>query len=353
MQEQSNIEKIRHTLAHILAAAVLEIDPVAKLGIGPTIENGFYYDFQLTNTLSEVALKDIKKHMYHLVNQNLVMTHEVKTISEALVYYENKDQPFKVELILDLQKEGNESVTFYTIGNFTDLCRGGHIDSTSQIKPESFDLDRLAGAYWRGSEKNPMLTRIYGLAFETKQELADYKVMLEEAKKRDHKKLGPLLELFMFHETAPGMPYWLPKGLLVLQTLVDYWRLEHSQRNYQEVRTPLINKKELYVISGHWEHYKDDMFISETTEKETYALKPMNCPNAMVIFGMRPRSYRELPLRLSDTDVLHRNELSGTLNGLLRAREFSQDDAHIFVTEEQIEAEYRDLFAIGAILFII
>ncbi|MBI4034886.1 MAG: threonine--tRNA ligase, partial [Candidatus Chisholmbacteria bacterium] len=254
------------------------------------------------------------------------------------------DNPYKLELIAEFIGQGS-SLSVYQSGDYVDLCRGGHVDHPDQ-QLKHFKLLSIAGAYWRGDEKNPMLTRIYGTAWPTKKELDHYLWQLQEAKKRDHKKIGPQLELFMFHETAPGMPYWLPKGLIVLNELINFWRIEHSKRNYHEIKSPLINKKELYVTSGHWDHYRENMFLSETEEAETYALKPMNCPNAMIVFASQTRSYKDLPLRLSDTDTLHRFERSGVLNGLLRVREFSQDDAHIFVSEDQIKDEYKRLFEI-------
>jgi len=236
-------------------------------------------------------------------------------------------------------------VSFYRNGDFTDLCRGPHVEATNKVG--AFKLMRVAGAYWRGKEGNPQMQRVYGVAFATPKELRQYLDMLEEAKKRDHRKLGKELELFMFHETAPGMPYWLPNGVVIYNELINFWREEHAHRDYHEIVSPLMNKQELYKTSGHFDHYWDDMFTTEPTpEGEVYAMKAMNCPNAMIVFGSKQRSYRELPLRLSDTDTLHRYELSGTLNGLLRVREFRQDDAHIFVTEDQIREEYERIFEI-------
>ncbi|MCX6737452.1 MAG: threonine--tRNA ligase, partial [Candidatus Parcubacteria bacterium] len=287
------------------------------------------------------------------------------SLIEAVKLFKKLEQPFKLDLLADLKKYGTTNseeilaikqktkkalkapttVSLYELRTFTDLCRGPHLKSTG-VASLPFKLLKVSGAYWRGEEKEAMLTRIYGVAFKTKKELDDYLNLLAEAEKRDHRKLGRELELFVFDETAPGMPYWLPKGLIIYNTLLDFWRKEHGKRGYQEIKSPLINKKSLYETSGHWDHYRENMFISETEEGETYCLKPMNCPNAMVVFKMHPRSYKELPLRLSDSDTLHRFEKSGTLNGLLRAREFSQDDAHIFVTEDQIESEYKNLFEI-------
>lgn len=343
--KEAQIEVIRHSLSHVLAMAVCKEFPEAKLGIGPSIENGFYYDFELPRTLGIEDLPKIEKQMRRILTQPLEFQKSQKTVKEALEWAKKSDQPYKKELIDDLAK-GEKEVSFYGLGEFVDLCAGPHVKGTAELRSVGFKLERVSGAYWKGSEKNKMLQRIYGVAFNNQEELDAYFTMIEEARKRDHRKLGPELGLFMFHETAPGMPYWLPNGLTVLNELTNFWRLEHKRRGYVEVKTPLINKKELYEISGHWDHYKEEMFIAETDENETYALKPMNCPNAMIIYGSKKRSYRELPLRLGDTDTLHRNERSGTLNGLLRARSFSQDDAHIFIAEDQIETEVRNIFEI-------
>ncbi len=340
----TSLDEIRHSLAHLLAAAVLKKFPKAKLAIGPVIENGFYYDFLLPRAVGPEDLKEFEKEMRNIARANLPFSG--KKITPAAARKMFKGQPFKLELIKEFSK-GGKQLTIYSTGDiFTDLCRGGHVKNTKEINPDAFALDKVAGAYWRGDEKNPMLTRIYGLAFATKQELEAYRKMREEAEKRDHKKLGPELELFMFHETSPGMPYWLPKGVILYNELVSFWREEHRARGYQEIVSPLLNKKELYITSGHFEHYWPDMFKIKTEEGQEYGVKAMNCPNAMVVFGSKMRSYRDLPLRLSDTDTLHRDERSGTLNGLLRVREFRQDDAHIFVREEDIGAEYVRVFEI-------
>ncbi len=338
----SSLEDIRHTLAHLLATAVLEIRPKAKLGIGPTIENGFYYDFDLGDSLSPEDLPKLEKRMRELIKSDLKITGSKTTPATAKKAF--KEQPYKLELIKDFSKE-KKQLTIYKLGDvFADLCKGGHVKSTKEINSDAFKLTHLAGAYWKGDEKNPQLQRVYGVAFSSKKELSEYLKQLEEAKKRDHKVLGPQLDLFMFHETAPGSPYWLPKGLAVLNELIAYWRTEHAKKGYQEISSPLVNKKELWVTSGHWKHYQDDMFIADMGENEVYGIKPMNCPNAMLVFGHRSRSYKDLPLRLSDVDTLHRYERSGTLNGLLRVRSFRQDDAHNFITEDQIESEYQAIF---------
>jgi len=338
--KENKLEEMRHSCAHLMAAAILKLFPSAKPTIGPTIENGFYYDFD-NLSISDSDFPKIEKEMQSLVKSWSSFEKIEVTYEEAKKTF--KDNPYKLELIEELQKKG-EKITLYESGKFLDLCRGGHTQNTKEIK--FFKLLSVAGAYWKGSEKNKMLTRVYGTAFPTQKELDNYINLQEETKKRDHKKLGPLLELFLFHETAPGMPYWLPKGLILLNELINFWRDEHLKRDYKEIKSPLINKKSLYETSGHWDHYKENMFISETEEKETYCLKPMNCPNAMIVFDSKTRSYKDLPLRLSDTDTLHRYEKSGTLNGLLRVREFSQDDAHIFIEEGQIKDEYEKLFEI-------
>jgi threonyl-tRNA synthetase len=354
----SRNDAIRHSLAHLLAMAVLKKFPKAKLGIGPVIENGFYYDFKLPRPLTPEDLKDLKRSIREYTKMNLPISGRKITGANAKKMF--KDQPFKLELIKDFTKE-KKPLSIYTTGTpprssspyllftnqyFVDLCKGGHVKNTKEINPEAFVLEKTAGAYWKGDEKNPQLTRIYGIAFGTKKELDEYLTLLEEARKRDHKKLGSELDLFMFHPTAPGMPYWLPKGVVIYNELINFWRKEHTKRNYQEIVSPILNKKELYITSGHYEHYWQDMFVAKTDEAEEYGIKAMNCPNAMIVFGSKLRSYKDLPLRFSDTDSLHRNELSGTLNGLLRVREFRQDDAHIFVPEEEIGAEYKRIFEI-------
>ncbi len=339
----SPIEHIRHSLAHLLGAAVLDLYPGSKLAIGPAIDDGFYYDIDIPEKVSDTDLPKIEDKMREILKT--WQGFEGREVSADEAKQQFASNPYKEELIDELVKKG-ETITLYTSGNFTDLCRGGHVENIKDLNPKAFKLSRLAGAYWRGDEKNPQLTRIYGLAFATKDELQKHLILLEEARKRDHKKLGPQLGLFMFHETSPGMPYWLPKGLIIYNELVNYWRVEHSALGYQEIASPLVNKAELWKISGHWEHYKDDMFIADMGENEIYGIKPMNCPNAMVVFKSMQVSYKDLPIRLSDTDRLHRYERSGTLNGLLRVRSFQQDDSHNFISEEMIGDEYEHIFEI-------
>jgi len=336
-----HLDNLRHSCAHLLAAAVMELYPKAKRTIGPSIENGFYYDFDDLK-IAETDLSKIEEKMREIVKS--WKGFEGREVSTEEAKREFSDNPYKIELIKEFSGEG-QKLTFYKSGDYEDLCRGGHCPHPNNDL-KHFKLLKLAGAYWRGSEKNKMLTRIYGTCWPTAKELADYLFQLEEAEKRDHKKVGRELELFMFHETAPGMPYWLPKGVILYNQLVQFWREEHRKRGYQEIVSPILNKKELYVTSGHYDHYWQDMFVAKTEDEGEYGVKAMNCPNAHVVFGFKSRSYKDLPLRLSDTDTLHRYELSGTLNGLLRVREFRQDDAHIYVTEDQIESEYTEVFAI-------
>jgi len=346
MEKADRLSNMRHTLAHLLAASVGEIykfDKI-KLTLGPAIENGFYYDIDFgAEKITDADLKKIEDRMRKILPKWKEWEHKEISKDEALKFFKNE---YKTELINEIADRG-EKITTYTCGGFTDLCRGGHLENPSkEITPDSFKLDRLAGAYWRGDEKNKMLTRIYGLAFHTKKELDEYLLQRQEAEKRDHKKIGKDLGLLMFHETAPGMPYWLPKGLILYKELENYWRKRHAELGYLEIASPLVNKAELWKISGHWDHYKDDMFIADMGENEVYGIKPMNCPNAMIVFKAMQVSYKDLPLRLSDTDRLHRYERSGTLNGLLRCRSFQQDDSHNYITEDMIEEEYVNIMEI-------
>ncbi|OGI61085.1 threonine--tRNA ligase [Candidatus Nomurabacteria bacterium RIFCSPHIGHO2_01_FULL_38_19] len=344
MEKIDKLSNLRHSLAHLLAAAVMELYPDTKRTIGPAIDNGFYYDFDFSSPISDKDLPKIEKQMKGILKT--WQSFEKEVVNEDIAKSTFLDNEFKNELITEIVNKGEE-ITFYTSGKFTDLCRGGHINNPAkEIKPDCFKLDRVAGAYWRGDEKNKMLTRIYGLAFENKKELDAYIKQRKEAEKRDHKKLGRELGLLMFHETAPGMPYWLPKGLILYKELENYWRKTHADLGYLEIASPLVNKSDLWKISGHWDHYKDDMFIADMGENEVYGIKPMNCPNAMIVFKSMQVSYKDLPLRLSDTDRLHRYERSGVLNGLFRCRSFQQDDSHNYVTEEMIGEEYRKIMEI-------
>ncbi len=329
------IQRMRHSAAHVMAEAVQEMFPGAKFAIGPAIEDGFYYDFELPRPLTPEDLPEIERRMAHIVAGKYPFIRERWPREKALEYFRNKGQVYKVELIENLP---DEEVGIYRQHNFLDLCRGPHVEHTGQIGP--FKLMKIAGAYWRGDEHRPMLQRLYGTAWFTREELDAYLWRLEEAQKRDHRKLGKELELFHFDPSAPGMPYWLPKGFKMLLELINFWRSEHEKRGYQEISAPLINDRKIWEISGHWEHYREEMFLIPVDENVTYGVKPMNCPNAMIVYNLKTRSYRDLPLRLSDCDTLHRHERAGTLHGLLRAQKFQQDDAHIFVMEEQIEEEY-------------
>lgn len=338
MENKENLEYKRHTLAHLLASSVLELYPDTKNTIGPAIENGFYYDFEFTNPLSENDLVKIEKKMKESLKNWDLFTHQEKTKEEALEYF--KDNTYKLELINEIVEKG-EKITFYTCGNFTDLCRGGHSENPNkEINIDSFKLDRVAGAYWRGDEKNKMLTRIYGLAFDTKEELENYINMREEARSRDHKKIGRELGLFTFSElVGPGLPLWTPKGTILRELLNDFvWELR-KEKGYEKVFIPHITKKELYETSGHWAKYADDLFKIETREKHLYAMKPMNCPHHTQIFASEPRSYRDLPQRYAETTVVYRDEQSGELSGLSRVLSITQDDAHVFCRENQIETE--------------
>ena len=328
--------RIRHSSSHILAQAVVEVFPDAKLAIGPPIAHGFYYDFDLPRSLTDDDLADLEERMARIVKANVPFTTWNKPIDEAIDYFKKLDQPYKVELIEDLAAKGETEVSFYQQDTFVDLCAGPHVPRTGNCK--AFKLEKVAGAYWRGDSDRPMLQRIYGTAWKNKTELTNYLTMLEEAKKRDHRKLGKELDLFSFHRESPGAIFWHPKGWTVFQEMRKLWRELHEAAGYQEICNPIVYHKSLYETSGHWEHYNEHMYKLES-EGETFCLKPMNCPDTMLFYKTRKHSYRELPLRISEGQILHRNELSGTLNGAFRVRQFCQDDAHIFATEEQIESE--------------
>lgn len=340
-----NLEMLRHSLSHVMAAAIKELYPQALFAIGPSIENGFYYDVDFGEVkISEEELVLIEKKMAYLIKQNLKFERSELAIEEALKAAKSEGQIYKEELIRDLKAAGETAVSFYALGAFTDLCRGPHVDNTNKIKTGSYKLTKVAGAYWRGSEKNKMLTRIYGVAFETKVELDEYLKQLEEAMKRDHRKLGKELDLFMMHELAPGMPFFLPNGMVIMNELAKFVRELSWGDGYREVRTPQILNSELWKISGHWGHYKDDMFCMHHAEDNIdLGVKPMNCPAHMLIFERDVHSYKELPLRIAEITTLYRNEKSGTLQGLTRVRSLSQDDTHIFAREEQIFSEILTL----------
>lgn len=336
-----------HTTSHIMAQAVKKLFPNAKLAIGPAIDNGFYYDYDVEKPFSQEDLENIEKEMANIVKENLAIERFTLSRDEALKLMKEKDEPYKVELIEDLPDDAE--ISFYRQGDYVDLCAGPHIMSTGSVK--AFKLLSSSGAYWRGNENNKMLQRIYGISYPKKSELDNYLNMIEEAKKRDHRKLGKELELFFFDETAPGMAYWLPKGFTMMNVLIDFWRKEHKKRGYQEFSGPQLNSSVLWKTSGHWDHYKEDMFVLTDADGNEQALKPMNCPNSIKVYQTKMRSYKDLPLRFNDVDVIHRNEKSGQLNGLFRVRMFRQDDSHNYVTEKQIGTEIKNILELTKELY--
>jgi threonyl-tRNA synthetase len=333
-KDADGLEIIRHSTAHLLAYAVKELFPDAQVTIGPVIENGFYYDFSYHRPFTPEDLAAIEKRMTELAKQDIPVTRKVLPRDEAVSYFKNINEHYKAEIIASIP--ANEDVSLYTEGNFTDLCRGPHVPSTGKLK--AFKLMKLAGAYWRGDSKNEMLQRIYGTAWAKKEELDAYLHQIEEAEKRDHRKLGKQLELFHMQDSSPGMVFWHPKGWTLWQEVEQYMRRKFREHDYQEVRTPTIMDRTLWEKSGHWENYHDNMFTT-ASESRDYAVKPMNCPGHVQIFNHGLHSYRDLPLRLAEFGSCHRNETSGSLHGLMRVRGFTQDDAHIFCTEDQIQPE--------------
>lgn len=325
-----------HTASHIMAQAVKRLYPDTKLAIGPSIANGFYYDLDRETPFVAEDLEKIEAEMKKIVKEGLALERSTKSREDAIAYFKEKDEPYKVELVEDLPE--GEEISFYSQGEFTDLCAGPHLMSTKAVK--AFKLTSLAGAYWRGDEKNKMLTRIYGVAYPKKAQLEEYLHMMEEAKKRDHRKLGKELGLFMMAEEGPGFPFFLPKGMVLKNTLLDYWRELHKKNGYVEISTPIILSRHLWENSGHWDHYKDNMYAT-VIDGEDYAVKPMNCPGGMLVYKAEPHSYKDLPLRAAEIGLVHRHEKSGQLHGLMRVRCFNQDDAHIFMTPEQIRDEIK------------
>ncbi|KEI77103.1 threonyl-tRNA synthetase [Clostridium botulinum A2 117] len=325
---------LRHTGAHILAQAVKRLYPEVKLAIGPAIDTGFYYDFEADFTFTPEMLEKIETEIKKIIKENHKLERFELPREEAINLMKEKNEDYKVELIEDLPE--GEVISFYKQGDFTDLCAGPHVPSTGKVK--SVKLLSLAGAYWRGNENNKMLQRIYGTAFTKKSELDEYLNMLEEAKKRDHRKLGKELDLFSIHEEGPGFPFFHPKGMIIRNILENFWREEHTKAGYQEIRTPLILNEELWHQSGHWDHYKENMYFTNIDDSD-YAIKPMNCPGGILVYKNSMHSYRDLPLRLSELGIVHRHELSGALHGLMRVRCFTQDDAHLYMTKEQIKEE--------------
>ncbi|HLU68797.1 MAG TPA: threonine--tRNA ligase [Kofleriaceae bacterium] len=357
--------RMRHSAAHVMAQAVRErfgTEGAVHFAGGPPIEHGFYYDFALPRTVEPEDLAWIEARMKEIIASDHPF--EVAEVSADEARRIFADQPFKIELIEGLasghlDEDGNPRegaagparITTYQHDSFRDLCQGPHVERTGQLNPEALKLLSSAGAYWRGDERRPMLQRIYGTIWRTKEELDKYLWAREEAERRDHRRLGKELELIHFEPSAPGMPYWLPKGTRLFNTLLEFSRREHAARGYQEMMAPLLNEKTLWETSGHWEHYQENMFVVPVDEHRTFGLKPMNCPNAMVVFRLKKRSYRDLPYRLSHMDVLHRNERSGTMHGLLRVQKFQQDDSHIFVTEEQIPDEFGRVFELANLIY--
>lgn len=335
--EMTDLERLRHSAAHVLAQAVKELFPDTKLGIGPVIEDGFYYDFGRKDPFTEEDLKKLEEKMKEISKRNLKI--EKVELSDKEITSLKKSEPFKKELIDELSKK-NIKPTFYRQGTFTDLCRGPHVNYTAKVK--AFKLLKVSGAYWKGDQSNEQMQRIYGTCWQTKEELDNYLKRLEEAEKRDHRKLGKELELFTFLEESPGAAFFLPKGTIVYNELLRFIREEYVKRGYQEVITPLLYDKSLWETSGHWEHYREDLFLLKVDNRD-FSLKPMNCPSHLLLYKLKLHSYKDLPLRIADFASLHRNEVKGSLGGLTRLRKFSQDDAHIFLAEEQIQDEISNL----------
>ena len=358
MPKNEKLDTKRHSLAHVMAASIQELFPEARFGVGPVIEDGFYYDVYVNRPLTPDDLQAIEKRMREKVKQNLGFERSEMPIDAATDMFGKMSQDFKVELLRDLKTRGTTAVadlddanliggnvnevSVYKTGTFTDLCRGPHVNSTKEIDPESFRLTRVSGAFWRGNQAREQMQRVYGVAFDTKKELEEYFVRLEEARKRDHRKLGRELGLFTFHQWAPGAAFWLGKGTTLYNTLANYMREILFPAGYVEVKTPLIYNKALWERSGHWKHYRKNMFLIES-EGETMSMKPMNCPGHFLAYASDVRSYRDLPIRFHEQTPLHRNEASGVLSGLTRVRQFSQDDAHCFLMQEQIGEEIERL----------
>ncbi len=329
-----------HTCSHIMAQAVKRLWPEVQLAIGPAIDEGWYYDFDAPFTFTPEHLAKIEAEMKKVCKERLPIVRSEKPRAEAIAYMQEKNEPYKVELINDLPEDA--VISFYTQGDFTDLCAGPHLDHTGRVKHNGFKLLNSCGAYWRGDSNRKMLQSIYGIAFQSKEELETYLQRIEEAKKRDHRRLGKELGLFMLTDYGPGFPFFLPKGMVLRNTLIDYWREVHKRYGYVEVSTPMILNRQLWEQSGHWDHYKNNMYTT-VIDGEDYAIKPMNCPGGMLVYASEPHSYRDLPLRVGELGLVHRHELSGALHGLFRVRCFTQDDAHIFMTREQMESEIQNV----------
>ena len=340
--KQQELEKARHSLAHILAKAIMSLYPKTKLTIGPAIDDGFYYDIDLDENLTPDHFPAIEKKMKEIINKGEPFVRKVVSKEEALKLF--KDNEYKTEIINELP-EGEEVSIYYTGDDFFDLCRGPHVESSKNLQNYAYKIHAVNGAYWRGNEKNKMLQRVYAYAYPDKKQLNEHIQMIEEAKKRDHRKLGRELKLFMISPEGPGFPFYLPKGMILRNVLTDYWRQVHTEAGYKEIMTPIMLNRHLWETSGHWDHYKQNMFTS-TIDDETYAVKPMNCPGGVLVYKSEPHSYRDLPLRLGELGLVHRYEKSGELGGLLRVRSFTQDDAHIFMTPSQIKDEIKNVVAL-------
>ena len=338
-KDPEGLAALRHTASHVMAQAIKRIWPETKLAIGPSIADGFYYDIDRDEPVTSDDLAKIEAEMKKIIKEALPLERFELPRAEAIALMKEKNEPYKVELIEDLPEDS--IISFYNQGEFTDLCAGPHLMNTKEVG-KAFKLMNIAGAYWRGSEKNKMLTRIYATAFAKKEDLDAYVTMMEEAKKRDHRKLGKELGLFMMSDAGPGFPFFLPKGMILKNTLLDYWREIHKKAGYVEISTPIILNRSLWETSGHWDHYKNNMYTT-VIDGEDYAIKPMNCPGGVLVYASEPRSYRDLPLRMGELGIVHRHEKSGQLHGLMRVRCFTQDDAHIFMTPEQIRDEIKNV----------
>ena len=341
-KDEKGLSALRHTASHVMAQAVKRLYPGVKLAIGPSIADGFYYDMEFESPLTSDEFEKIEGEMKKIIKEDLEITRFTLPRDEAIAYMKERQEPYKVELIEDLPE--GEEISFYKQGEFVDLCAGPHLRSTRDVG-KAFKLMSLAGAYWRGDEHNKMLTRLYATAFAKKDELESYITMMEEARKRDHRKLGKELGLFMMHEAGPGFPFFMPKGMTLKNTLLDYWREIHRKAGYVEISTPVILSRSLWETSGHWDHYKNNMYTT-LIDEEDYAIKPMNCPGGILYYASEPHSYRDLPLRVGELGLVHRHEKSGQLHGLMRVRCFTQDDAHIFMMPEQIKDEIKGVAAL-------
>ena len=336
-ESDEGLDILRHSAAHLMAQAVAQMYPGTRYGVGPSIKDGFYYDMEIPGGITEEDLPKIEKEMHRIAKRSVPVERRVLSKAEALEWFKAKDDPYKVEIISELEEE---TVTLYVQGEYADLCRGPHVPNTSYVR--HFKLLSVAGAYWRGDEKNIMLTRVYGTAFGDEESLAAYIHRMEEAKNRDHRRLGKELDLFSLQAEGPGFPFFHPKGMVILNNLMDFWKKEHTKRGYCEIRTPLILERSLWIQSGHWDHYRDNMYFTEIDERP-FAIKPMNCPGGMLVYKSQIRSYRDLPLRMAELGVVHRHERSGVLHGLMRVRCFTQDDAHLYCRPDQVKDEIKGI----------